>query len=146
MVLEARTVEHHLPDAGGPGALGDELADALGAVRLGAGRPLEAALQRGGGGEGAAGGVVDDLGVDVVEAAEDRQAGTRGRAREAEAEALVALGARRGAVIYRDGETFLLDVQHQILAHHRQAHQSELLLRHVPLLLGLGFRQDSVLD
>src|SRR4051794_19286018 len=93
VVLEARPVEHDLLDAGLLRALGDELADALGVVRLRAGRAPEARLDRRGGRDGAAARVVDDLGVDVGEAAEHREARALPGAGEADPDPLVTLDA-----------------------------------------------------
>ena len=67
-------------------------------------RALERGLQRGGGGERGARRVVDHLGVDVVDAAEDREARATGGALHAEADPLVPLlprGAARGGLRHR---------------------------------------------
>ena len=61
----AAAVKDHGVDAGGEGALGEELADLLRADHIGR-CLLERLVESGGGTEGAAGGVVDDLRVDVL--------------------------------------------------------------------------------
>ena len=74
VVLEPGAVEDDALDAGCPGTLADELADLAGPLGLGAPAPRRDGLHRGGAGEGVPAGIVDDLGVDLVDAAEDRQA------------------------------------------------------------------------
>src|SRR5512135_2086823 len=68
-------VEDHFLDAGGDRPLGQQLADRLGGLDVGAG--LETRLQRlvdrRGGSQGLALSVVDDLGIDVQARAEDRK-------------------------------------------------------------------------
>src|SRR5262245_3684866 len=70
-------VEDDLLDPGGDRPFGHQLADGLGRVDIGAG--LEPAAQillhAGGGGEGLALDIVDDLGIDVLARAEHRQPG-----------------------------------------------------------------------
>src|ERR1700742_3393816 len=96
------TVEDHLLDALFQGALGDKLADALGGGLV---RTL-GVLDRRGFGHGDAGGVVDDLGVDVLRRAEHRQAGAAvGQRLEADAGAL---GAPLGDIARRERHGLLL--------------------------------------
>ena len=73
MEEEAATVEHDLADAGLLRALGERLADRRGAILGRAGLALEVLVQGRSGGDGLAGGVVDDLGVDVPARAVDRK-------------------------------------------------------------------------
>src|SRR5262245_5792687 len=70
VVPEPRAVEHDLGDAGRPGTLGEEGTHLLGALHLGAATTAQRCLERGCAGEGAAHGVVDDLGIDLRVAAE----------------------------------------------------------------------------
>merc|ERR1712100_23310 len=81
VVQISAAVEHHLLDAFGDGALGDQFADGDRGVAA-ASRSLEAGAQLlvngGGGAECALGRVVDDLGVDVVVGAEHGQPRTVG--------------------------------------------------------------------
>jgi hypothetical protein len=82
----ASAVERHGLDVGRLAQLGDLGADELGRVLVPAGRPAELLPdlggEGGGGGERGAGGVVDDLGVDVVVGAEDGEARPFGLALE----------------------------------------------------------------
>ena len=80
-----------LRDALGDGLGGDRLADGLGGGLVAA--VLEGGLFRSelAGDQGLAGGVVDDLGVDVLDAAEDRQARTFGAAADGTRDAGLAL-------------------------------------------------------
>src|SRR3954469_10603659 len=97
VISEAGPVEDDVADARLLRPIGEQLADRLRAVGL---RPvgapelgLEARRRR----ERSAGGVVDHLGVDVVEAAEDRQARALDRPRQPETDPLVALASRGAA-------------------------------------------------
>src|SRR3954470_3358996 len=65
VVLVAGPVEDDLLDAGRLGPLGEQPPDLLGLGRLVTARGAEVGLHGGGGREGPAGGVVDDLGQDV---------------------------------------------------------------------------------
>src|SRR5947209_8470146 len=65
VVAETAAVEDHAGDAGAPGPLADELAHRLGGVDRGRGAVPQPGLGGGGGGYGAPGRVVDELGVDV---------------------------------------------------------------------------------
>src|SRR3990172_6369496 len=96
VVAETGPVEDDSLDAGRLRALRDERADRLRPLGLGVLRRAELLLERRGGGDGATGGVVDDLSVDLVQAAEDGQARPRGRPLDREADPGVALVARRG--------------------------------------------------
>src|SRR5688572_9928903 len=91
VVAISGAVEDDLLDARALGALGQQSANDLGVLGLVAGRRADALLERRGAGQRAAGGVVDDLGVDLVQAAIDSQAGARAAAGEREADARVAL-------------------------------------------------------
>src|SRR4029077_3938794 len=91
-------VEDHFLDAGGNRPLGQQFADGLGRLDVGAG--LEARLQRlvdgRGGGQGLAFAVVDHLGIDMQAGPEDRQPGTADRLHlDVVANPLLAAGARR---------------------------------------------------
>src|SRR5947209_11446213 len=78
MIEIAATVEHDLVDASRLGPLGERLADALGGFDIRAGLQLLAhrLLQRRGGGEGDALGIVDHLRVDLLGGAEHAEART----------------------------------------------------------------------
>ena len=65
VVEVAAAVKDHSMDAGGKGTLCDEFADLLCADHIGR-RLLEGFVEGGGGTKGAALGIVDDLGVDVL--------------------------------------------------------------------------------
>src|SRR5690606_32288779 len=80
---------HDGAHAGGLRPLGDGLAD--GASRVDRVPRRQIGLLARCGGQGVAGRVVDDLGVDVLRAAEDRQARALGAAADAEAQSLVTL-------------------------------------------------------
>ena len=73
VVPEPGSIEDDLLDAGGLGPLGDEPTDDGRLLGLGSTRSAKLLLRRRGRGERPAGRVVDDLGVDVVEAAEHRE-------------------------------------------------------------------------
>src|SRR4029450_10026511 len=72
--------EDDLVDTGGLGALGHQLTDLGGGVLVGRRPAAQIALVGGGGGEGAAVAVVDDLGRDVSVGTEHGEAGTLDRA------------------------------------------------------------------
>ena len=93
MVQVAAAIEDHLLDAPGEGALGDQLTHGDGGVAGGAGLEAGAQILVEGrrGAEGALGVVVDDLGVDVVVGAEDREPGTVGGAGEQTTQTAVTL-------------------------------------------------------
>src|SRR5579883_1792224 len=71
----AAAIEHDVLDALGGGALGHRLADSLRGLDVGAGleRPAHVLLHRGGGGDRLAFAVIDDLRIDVLRRAKDRQ-------------------------------------------------------------------------
>src|SRR5690606_27537970 len=71
VVLEGPAVEHDALDAGGLGALGERQPHLLGLLGLVTREPEALAVRFG---DGDAFGVVDDLGVDALGAAEDREA------------------------------------------------------------------------
>ena len=102
VIAEAGAVEDDLADAGLLGAAGDERADLLGLVALGALALAQLLLERRGGGQRPARRVVDDLGVDLVEAAEDRQPRPLGACPP------VSGGCERGASGGRDGGLMVL--------------------------------------
>src|ERR687897_36891 len=89
VVLVAATVEDDRGHPRGLRALRERAADRASGVDLA--RRNELALAARGGGQGATRGVVDDLGVDVLRAAEDRQARALLAAADAEPESLVSL-------------------------------------------------------
>src|SRR5687768_463521 len=95
VIAETGAVEDDLLDARCASALGEQLADLLGVFCLGALARAQAALERGGAGQRLAGGVVDQLGVDLADAPEDGQARPLGRTGQGQAQAGVALLARR---------------------------------------------------
>src|SRR4051812_15908820 len=97
VVAEARAVEDDLPDAGGLRALGDEPAYLPRLVALRLLGSAEVLLDRRRGGKRLAGRVVDDLRVDVVEAAEDGQPRPRHGSLQVEADPGVALLPRSAA-------------------------------------------------
>jgi len=86
MVDVTAAVERHLLDVGGLAELGDPCADELGRARVASGGTSELLPdlrgQRRGRDEGGTGGVIDDLGVDVVVGAEDGEARPLGLALE----------------------------------------------------------------
>ena len=92
MVDQAAAIEDALFDTFGLGAFRQGLADLLGCFAV-AGVALEAGLAGGGGGQGDAGRVVDQLRVDVAVAAVDGQAGAFGGAADMLADAVMLLGA-----------------------------------------------------
>ena len=105
VVPEPGSVEDDALDAGGLGPLGDEPADDRGLLRLGLLGAAKLLLDGRGGRQRAPGRVVDDLGVDVVDAAEDREARPLRGSRQVEADPLVALlsgGAAGGDLRHRD--------------------------------------------
>src|SRR5262245_30155228 len=78
MILVAAAIEGDFLDALGSRALSDQLADLLRRLDVGGGlqAALHVLLDRRGRGQRIAGGIVDDLGVDVQARTEDRQAQT----------------------------------------------------------------------
>src|SRR5262245_20385144 len=92
VVPEPGSIEDDALDAGGLGSLGDEPPDGGRLLALGRLGALELLLDRRGGDERLAGRVVDDLRIDVVEAAEHRQARPCLRPRQVKADPGVALG------------------------------------------------------
>src|SRR3954470_13870554 len=97
VIAEAGAVEDDLVDAGGLGAFGNQPTDDLGLLRLRAAGVTQALLERRGAGDRPAGAVVDDLCVDLVEAAENGKSRTSRRAGQAQTDPLVALCAGRAA-------------------------------------------------
>src|SRR5688572_20955387 len=93
VVLEATAIEHHPLDPRRLGALGEQGPHRLGRLHVAAARLPGAELLAPavGGDQRAAGLVVDDLRVDVVEAPEDGQARPRLRAPHPPPQAMVAL-------------------------------------------------------
>src|SRR5919198_6768770 len=87
VVAEAAAVEDDRLDAQGPGPLGDGPAHAPRRLDVAARRPAQLLLDGRGRGEGHGPLVVDDLRVDVVQAAEDREPRARLRAAHAAADA-----------------------------------------------------------
>ena len=77
-VLVATAVEHDCGDAGSLGLLGDQLADLLGGLSLGAFEAGEVGLKSGGRHQGNALGIVDHLSNHVTVGAGDHQARTLG--------------------------------------------------------------------
>src|SRR5205823_13168049 len=75
MIHIGAAVEDDALDPGSLGALGDQLADRGSRLAVGAGLDigLDPGIEGRGGGQGAAGGIVDDLGIDVTRGAEHRQ-------------------------------------------------------------------------
>src|SRR5688572_8127004 len=101
VVLEAAAIEHDALDPRRLGALGEQRPHRLGrlhvaAARLGRAELLAPAV---GGDQGAAALVVDDLGIDVVEATEHGQSRPRLRSPHPPPEAVVALLARSPPVL-----------------------------------------------
>ena len=86
-------VEDHVGDAFFCCLLGDHLAHLAGGLFVAA-VAVKALIQGGCGAQGAAGGVVDDLGIDIGAGAEHVQAGPLGRAGDLPAHSLVAAEAR----------------------------------------------------
>src|SRR5262249_7210826 len=91
VVEVAAAIEDDPLDAFVLGPLGDELADLRRPLLLGAGGAVQ--LLRGGGGDGGRRRVVDQLGVDALVGAEDRQARPLGRAGDLAADPLAPLEA-----------------------------------------------------
>jgi hypothetical protein len=93
VVQVATAIEDHLLDALGDGAVGQQLTHRYGGVAAGAGFKAGAQILVEGGGraEGGLGGVVDDLGVDVVVGAEHGQTRTFGGAVKMATQAAVTL-------------------------------------------------------
>ena len=111
VVPEPGSIEDDALDACGFGPLGDQLPDDGCFLRLGRLGALELLLGRRGGGERLPGRVVDDLRVDVVEAAEDREARPRFRTRQVKADPVVAL-ASGGAAGWRPASSCSFLVSH----------------------------------
>src|SRR5690349_14268174 len=91
VITEAGSIEDDSLDTCRTRALGKQPADHLGLLRLGALRGAHARLERRGSGKGLAGSVVDDLGVDLIEAAEDREPRPLRRPGHGQANAVVTL-------------------------------------------------------
>src|SRR5574338_795824 len=96
VVAVAGPIEDDLLDPGGLGPRGQQPSDGLGPLHLAAGGPPQLLLHRRGGRHGVAPTVVDDLGVDVIEAAEDGQPRARRSPGHREADPGVALAPRGG--------------------------------------------------
>src|SRR6187455_1199328 len=104
VVPEPGSIENHVRDARGLGALCEQPADDGRLLGLGRRGPTEVLLDRRRSGERRARRVVDHLRVDVVEAAEHREARPILRTRQVEADPLVALascGAAAGDLRHR---------------------------------------------
>src|SRR5581483_1007145 len=97
VVAEPAAVEDHALDSGGFGALADELADLLCGLDGTGTTGAQRRLGRRGRGQGAPGGVVDDLGVDVLVGPEHGQARPLGGPADPLADPAVALDPRLGA-------------------------------------------------
>ncbi len=97
MIEVAAAIEHNVLATLFRRALGEKLADLLGALDIGRGL-LEGLVHGGGGNQGLAGGVVDDLGVDVLVGVMDGQTRALRGASDLAADAVVNASADRLAV------------------------------------------------
>jgi hypothetical protein len=107
VIPEVTPVETNLRDSGGPGSLCHRPPDHLGglAVATEADTVSQFAVAGARGGEGFARGVVDDLHVDVLVGAEDREPGAVGRATNEPPNAMAAPGSlsKNGAGVFHNG-------------------------------------------